>query len=522
MAEEKKEIDKQIKELKDKIKDDKKLDDDAKVKKVNDLISDSLKDLKTEKEKIAVLRKVDKKELEKFYGGHEKELTLIEEDYDGKIEPKYFWIIGFMRDDLGMKEILKILDTYSASEASGFYQKMGAGIGGLQDRVGNYMGTVGNLLKNFFKYMREMKILKSFLTLIEESNKIMGDRKFVIDLHSDFKNAAEIALKARWIDVVEGGTQNKGSVLGLAQQVGFGTLPQLFFHTHVRKPEDVADAVKNYEKEMPQMVRDILIRKLKEYMHWREDTYTAYIHRKNILLANIKQIYYSIKTYIEWLKPLLRTLKRMQMDSDMKDSADILAAIEQSIIEVRLFGKAAKNGKYNGIVDVSLRFRTFPEARYDQRSQSNVITHSGRIELVLRSRIMTDDQIAAYKVWQEKDDVDLLTGYLEISEDNLNDMAKDMWTYITEAEKEKSDKEPKKEEKKEKPSGKAYEPFVEIFRGFRDIGKVFIPDIKSGADKKDAAKSDDEKDKKDAREDAAKKLWTLYNVYKKSNRMVTW
>ena len=84
-------------------------------------------------------------------------------------------------------------------------------------------------------------------------------------------------MKGLYVDLVEGGAKNAASVFGLARELQFTILPDLFFSTHPRKIEDVKRVVD--EMKFNVKVKEVLKRKLYAYMRWRDSTEQEMNHK---------------------------------------------------------------------------------------------------------------------------------------------------------------------------------------------------------------------------------------------------
>ena len=151
------------------------------------------------------------------------------------------------------------------------------------------MANVGNMVKTLFQLIREMRIMEERLEYYGRSEK--GEE------------AAEVALKSVWVDMVEGGGKNPGSVIGLAMNVGFVTLPDLFYSIHPKKIEDVEKEVQKLSESFNRKVREVLARKLKQYLIWKQKTYQELLVGKKFKLKYLRQHYHVIKIYLNWLRP---------------------------------------------------------------------------------------------------------------------------------------------------------------------------------------------------------------------------
>ncbi|MBW3012208.1 hypothetical protein KY311_03410, partial [Candidatus Woesearchaeota archaeon] len=323
---------------------------------------DKKKAVKNFKEKT--FRSLDKNDLKTYIGKPKKEFLLIDEKYNQNVEPAYFWVLGFMRDDLGIKDVQKLIDTYSASEASAFAKSMGQSLGAIQDRVTQNMRSIGQLLKELFQMVREIRILDEKVMLYEEGLKMGNVRE----------NSAEITLKGQYIDLVEGGATSPSSIYGLATKVGFSLLPDLFFRTHVFEPEEVGKIVQQLK--FNEKVKEVLARKLRAYAGWRKTTYQTLSHRRNFMVKYLRQHYNAIKLNMQWLKPYLKTMQRLEQKPGAERKPDLIAAVEQAFMEIELFATIKKFGKYNAITDVNFTFRTNPEMMYDAQMQYRKPSHT--------------------------------------------------------------------------------------------------------------------------------------------------
>ena len=73
------------------------------------------------------------------------------ESFGLSMEEVYFWLLNGLKVDTGYPEIIKITDIFSSSEQSSFWGQQKQRLGLQEDRVMNYMATIGKLLKELFK-----------------------------------------------------------------------------------------------------------------------------------------------------------------------------------------------------------------------------------------------------------------------------------------------------------------------------------------------------------------------------------
>ncbi|MBU0535586.1 MAG: hypothetical protein KKE20_01370, partial [Nanoarchaeota archaeon] len=118
-------------------------------------------------------------------------MRLVYEVYNQSIEELYFWAVDNLHEEEEFTEFLKIQDVFAASEHSAFSGVAMQRLGLYQDKVSQFLATIGKMIKELFQLVREIRIIDERLELYIKSNQ--GD------------DAAEISLKGYWIDLVEGG-----------------------------------------------------------------------------------------------------------------------------------------------------------------------------------------------------------------------------------------------------------------------------------------------------------------------------
>ena len=492
---------------------------------------------KKETNKEAFFRQIDNKLLEKFVGKPIREFFVCREKYGEQVEPPYFWVLAWLRDDLKVKKenIIKVIDTYSASDTSAFMIKAGQSLAGVQSRITETLRMIGILSKELFKFAYEMKILEERLSLIYDAEKFAKENPFKGDVNSPPLNYSEMTLKDRYINLVEGGAKNPGSVYGLGSQVGFILVPDLFFRLDAFDEDDVTRVMKQLQvAQLPTKVVEVVGRKLKAYQAWRTATKRQLEHRAAFLLTYLKQHYNAIKLQTQWLRPYLQSAKRLQWSMNLKDRPEIIAAMEQAVIEVEILAKLKdKIGEHYPVFNMYMTFQTFPETQYVPQARGEVTRHTGRFEIIMRGRSMTEDQITAYKIMKDKEEFEMIKDidmnlqhavsdfsesvqrYIEMDDIKSRNYA-DFVKMILEG---KKKKEPEAEIKeKRKFSIPGADPFVSLFSGFGELFGSFVtlPSFNFSLKKKIVSKE------KEAMDKANEKTWLTYYIFQKAHKMVTW
>ncbi len=459
--------------------------------------------------------KADNEESEEFrssktktgYPTPARRYRLHYEGYNISIEEPYFWTLHYLRYYGGFPRIDKITDVFAAAENSAFFGASQQRLGLQQDKVSQFLATIGKMVRELFQLVRELRILDERLSYYADSF-----------TSSPSAESAEITLKGIWVDLVEQGAKNPASVYGMAREVQFTTLPDLFFSTHPRKQEDVDIVVERERGQFNRKVREVLMRKLRAFLAWKEHTYDELKNRRKFTLKYLRQHFEIIRMYITWVKPYLKNIQRLQLDQSRSDTPDLIVAFESSMIEIEILA-VKPTGPVNQCILMHYLFRTRPEMSYSQEYQRGPL-HLGRVEIDFRAYAWDDAQIENYKKMKTAEDFALLgviDGSVKAALESLGD---ELMRYLKEAGEEF-------EEKKEmpKPAYRQSGAFVSVFRGFAELFTSFKMDKGLKQAKKKISQTQVMK-KVFARakaEDAVKKvMWNTYHHFKKQHDMLNW
>lgn len=347
---------------------------------------------------------------------------LIFEVYNQSIEDLYFRAIDYLKEENEFLEFHKITDLFAASEQSAFFGVSQQRLGLQQDKVSQFLATIGKMVKELFQLVREIRILDERLDFYTQSAK--GDI------------SAEISLKGYWIDLVEGGAKNPASVYGMARELGFTTLPDIFFSVPPLRGDDVDRYVKTLG--FSQKLLEVLSRKLKTFLLWKKHTFKELQDRRVFTLKYLRQHYDIIKMYMNWVKPYLKNIRRMQMDEKRMESANLISAFEGAMIEIETlaikpFIDRATGAKANAIYSVHFEYRSRPEMRFQQEGYQRGPLHVGRTVMSIRTYAWTDDDIKRYKEFRAKEDFDLLASINSSVEAAYTALGGDLEKYLKEA-----------------------------------------------------------------------------------------
>ncbi len=442
-----------------------------------------------------------------------KRYHMVYEAFNVSIEETYFWIIDHIRYDQGFTRAHKIRDIFTATENSAFFGNSQARLGIQQDRVQQYLATIGKMIKDLFQLVRELRIIDEKL----EPRKEWKQSK-----------AADITLKGEFIDLVEnrGGQTNVSSVYGLAQQLGYASLPDLFFNTHVYDTKEVERVVDRLE--FNKNLKAVLKRKLYQFVTWKLKTDKELEQRRRFTLKYLRQHWDVIEMYMTWIKPYLRHIARLQMNEERLGEPDLIGAFEQSFIETEvLFAKPqAKKGVFDVIL-LTINFRTRPQMHYSQEFQHRGPSHTGRADIFIRGYVWGEDVIKRYIQYRRDEDIYLL-GVVDKSVQNaMEALGEELEQYLAEAGEpkyaEKLAAEQRERERLEKkgaampnPFAGITEPFGEIFKGFGELFSFLSP----APPAKKVKGATFPKDKASPNLNAG--LYQTVKNYKKSHGMLSW
>ncbi|MCK5108018.1 MAG: hypothetical protein KAQ83_04790, partial [Nanoarchaeota archaeon] len=104
------------------------------------------------------------------------------------LEESYFWALNFFRHGVAgaFNHIKKVKDTFSASEQSAYFGASQQRLGLQQDKVSQFLATIGKMVKELFQLVRELRVI--------------DERMDLYDMSYKKDHAADIALKGYWID----------------------------------------------------------------------------------------------------------------------------------------------------------------------------------------------------------------------------------------------------------------------------------------------------------------------------------
>ncbi|MFH1591090.1 MAG: hypothetical protein ABIC95_04110 [archaeon] len=443
------------------------------------------------------------------------------EAFGQSIEEPYFWMLNHIRQTVGYSEIDKITDLFAAAEQSSFFGAAQSRLGIQQDKVSQFLATVGKMIKELFQLVRELRIIDERLG-------------YYADSWSDSKSreSAEITLKGIWIDLVEQGAKNPASVYGMARELQFVTLPDLFFSIHPRNAEQVDEFVNRLD-EFNRKVREVLKRKLRSFIEWKHATNKELNTRRTFTIKYLRQHYDIIQMYMNWVKPYLHNIQRLQM-AERSGSPDLVNAFEGALVEIELLAKKLpmktdldsephRNTSVYSVMLVNFNFRTRPQMSFQQEGYHKGPIHVGRLDMDIRTYAWDGEKIEKYKKMKEKETFELMMHVDESVRTAMDSMGEEMLKYLEEAGEEMKKKD---EPEKKKPKGSsALEPFIGVVKGFGDLLGPLAGMTSSAVKGKKVSGKQKYKlayESKVAASEAKSNAFILYHFFKKDRGMLEW
>lgn len=247
---------------------------------------------------------------------------------------------------------------------------------------------------------------------------------------------------------------------------------------------------------------------------------------------------------MNYVKPYLKNIQRLQMDEQKASSPDLVGAFEGSVIEVEIMGQflPLENKKYWSVMNSHFLFRTKPSLNYHAEGYQRGPIHEGYVEITHRTYTWTQEQIDNYRKMRDKEDFLLLRIIDKNLDFAMSELGDEFFRYLEEAEKMMGDKYgdeeyvpfsdimgiKKKNESKdsENKKEKSANPFASLVGGFKELGSAFSGNKPESSKKPEKKEKENPVQKKteqgNAESDSSNKSWLVYKNYKKAHKMIAW
>ena len=430
-----------------------------------------------------------------------KRFKIIWEVHDLSIEEPYYWIHNYFQQDLGFPQIIKTEDVFAAAENSAFFGVSQQRLGAQQDKVSQYLATIGKMIKELFQLVRELRILDERLEYYKDAAEQMQKPR------EQRKKSSEITLKGIFIDLVQGGAKNPASVYGMSRELEFTTLPDLFFDAPPMEHEGVDAYVDSLE--FNRKVIEVLKRHLKQFIIWKERTDSEMKTRRKFTLQYLRQHFEIIKMYMAWVRPYLRHVQRLTMKHGFASDPEIVSSFESSMVDVEFVGRRPWE-HYNTIIIATFHFRTRPSLKFVQEGYQRGPVHVGKMEMSLRGYVWKHEEVENYVKMKDAEDFELMKTISSAVEAAMVALGDELKSYLEEAGQ-------MWEEKKEEGAEETWHR-----KTFRDVLGPKKPKIKKPKKEKKIDPYKLKKEKDAARSDLNMRLFLTFKNFKKGHGMIMW
>ena len=436
---------------------------------------------------------------------------LLWEVYDLSLEEPYFWVLDYLKD--GFPIIEKIEDSFAAAENSAFFGVTQQRLGAQQDRVSQFLATMGKMVKELFQMVRELRIIDERLGYYDaievEQKKPLAQRS----------KTADITMKGIFVDLVQGGGKSAASVYGMARELEFITLPDLFFDAPPFKDDaELNKHIDSLAANFNKNVCRVLQRHLGQYMEWKKRTHHEHRNRKRFQLSYLTQHFDIIKMYLTWVKPYLRHARALTMKEKSLTSAELVSAFEGSLLDVEILARKPM-GKAHACVLVTFNYRTRAELKVQQEGYQRGPVHIGRMVATFRAYAWSDEQLQNYKKMKQKELFELLGDVSTSVQHAMESLGDELFRYLEEA------KALHPVEKTEEQKGAAKAPKKSFAEKF--FGDFYTPKNKKASG--EPSRKELEKKAAEIREAQEKATglavfhtFNAFHLFKKAHRMAAW
>ncbi len=450
---------------------------------------------------------------------------LVYESQQASLEHTYFWVYNHLLQDQGFSDIIKVIDTFSSSENSSFWGMTEQRKSIQQDKASNFLAIIGKMVKELFQIVNEIRILKERLKLYKGS--------------AEGKHSSDVALKGYWVDFVDGnsrgGAQGGMNIYGMASQLGFATLPDLFYKIYVKDDGDVDEAIAKEASEFNDKVKEVLKRKLALYMAWRTETEREFKVRERFTLRYLRQHWAVIKMYSAWVRPYLRNVQKLTSPDKYDKNPELISSFEGALMEIEILAKKAAPPKgVHPVVLTTFNYRVSPQMAFRAEGGNQGAVHVGRIEVSCRAYGWTQEDIDKYLQYREEETMELLELVDSSVKDAMDALGKDLREYLKESgetanlgedpDEKKEAEEKAKKEKEKHHSANILEPFSALYGGFKDMVTIpFGSDFFTFKEKASTPRGwANDSSTSSARITAAKTSFAVIKFYKKAHGMPSW
>lgn len=459
--------------------------------------------------------------------GEKTELKAYELTYDSfgeSLEPVYYWILDFLRENLGYS-VDKTADFFAAAEASGWLGEMGARRTALEKRASELLATINMVVKSIINLIYD---LREFDLRFRHYDELKSK-------DADTRKSAEQSLKTIWLTEVD---MKKGAaaINMMVQNLNFIGLRDAFMATDVvwsKNKEETKKKTVAAAKALDttDIVRRPLLGRIAEFVEWIYVSEAELRKRYNIEKSYLKSQVAALQVYTKWARPYLIATQRLIPAEIEKfgaeyerlglSQAELATPFDVMHTYLEILGKKEvttyghlpieiknEDDKIYACVEIKLGFRASPGGT----SERGHYIAKGKVIVQFIPYVLTGKQLKELKKLQDEE----ILQFIDImTKETLEAMKEDIEEYT---------KDKKKEEEKKKEKKELEIPIIKHIKWTAEQIKKFREAFKNLGIKLPLKKQDWEIMllKAAAGKKAAKDTFTVYDIYKKSHGMLAW
>ncbi len=440
------------------------------------------------------------------FAGTEAKHTIVYDSSSETLEPIYFFLLDLMQE-FGLK-VEKLVDNFTSSPGSGHFGELGQRLTVMQQQGSKLMGDINTVVRSILNLIYDLKEFKIRLGYYDDLN----------DKDERIKQAARLSLKQIWMDRVDSQKGNSALKIMASTQVGFVTLIDAFL---------AADSLEEANKlDLNDRVKRIIIGRVAEFELWLKESGRELRKRYELEKTYLRSQVSSLKLYVRWAKPYLRTAQQLEMTQiGGARNPEYIKTFNTILLQLTLLGKVELKSddlppeikkikpkrKYYSCYVVDFKFRGIPQ----RVSGQGHYAFGGRAEVTLSAYSLNEDELKAIDEKLNESDIEDGLKLIEgMTTESLEQLQGDIDYFLNE------DSEKEKENKK---NSEDVNPFLAL------IGYYESPSKKeSKSEEKKSVfpiRKDDWFELKILRETAGviakDNAFTLFDVYKKAHGMVS-
>ena len=413
-------------------------------------------------------------------------------------------------------------------------------------------------MRSLFPLLYEIKQSDELLSLYEAAERMQEFASY--DDINNPKNrrlaenyfSAERTLRDKWATEVDGG---KLFTLARPQQQqgpGYVLLPHWFFTTKLRHPTEketwpdvISESIEQLveEKKITREIANVLGNFLLRFKIWQQESYKQLKATRGFKISFLRQQYANIRLYIEWLKPMLHSIRdmmpKMSGNSAYKNHPErnpyLYESLDTTQMTVDLIAiKEAfpsKNTKYYQVAVISIDHHA-SMLTFKIGGQNQIIPFNSN-DIRMKGYVWTKEQIDFYLQKESEKEFDILESLF----DSLKEVRTQVETYLKEGiDTEYGDrlkrlycednyKKVKMGSKDSLSLGSLFSPFGHLYGGLKAGFLPFALLLEPfGVGKKDnsAGEWKESMQKDNAKGSITGMMFTVYDVFKKAHRCTTW